>query len=92
MNKRSYFGVFIDDRHGQTFTMTEIQIGNFGKILAGDHRGQFVKVVYDPNETGGDFIHVGDDNKHLGWDSWVENLEHVTQYFEEAGWQIDWED
>lgn len=68
-----------------------IQIGKKGRIIDGDSAGHFVLIQDDAANTGGYLILTAKDlNFQDGFDEWVENLEMLKQYFEEAHWEIEW--
>jgi hypothetical protein len=49
-----------------------LPIGILGRILAGEERGRFVKVIYDKEHTGGFLILTGESRDfEKGYDNWV---------------------
>ncbi len=71
--------------------MSEIRVGVIGKILQGEEKGFFVKVIDDSDSTGGYLILTSEEKSFgSGFDGWVKNREDLEGYFREAGWKIDW--
>jgi hypothetical protein len=69
-----------------------VPIGEIGRIRSGKDEGCFVQVLDDDEESGGYVIHTAADptfTEHA-YDNWVENAVMVEQFFEEAGWDVDW--
>jgi hypothetical protein len=72
---------------------SEILIGRWGKIVAGENAGWYVFVEHDTKDTGGFFIYrcsepsLGAD---AGFDDWVEKKEQIAPFFGFAKWQIEW--
>jgi len=71
-----------------------IKIGITGKILAGRHKGWFIFVEDDSENTGGYLILVFNDsnrfNSSEGYDRWAEDQNTLSEMFKEAGWKIQW--
>lgn len=68
-----------------------LPIGRIGRIVAGRDAGFYVKIVDDKDSTGGFLIWTGGDPQFSqGHDNWVENLSQLQEFFQEAGWQIEW--
>ncbi|WP_077002995.1 hypothetical protein [Variovorax sp. KK3] len=69
----------------------EIKLGEIGKIVGGQELGHYVKVVDDGPNTGGFLVVTStDSDMQDGFDSWVEDMQTLQRFFEEAGWVIDW--
>jgi hypothetical protein len=81
---------------GELIEMAEmasnIPIDTVGPILEGKQAARFVEVIRDSCNTGGFLIFTYADASRApeAFDSWVEHLQDVVQYFREAGWRIDW--
>lgn len=70
----------------------EIRIGRVGKIMEGDEKGCFIKIMADAENTGGYLILTAEDKGFLrGFDNWVESYANLKRYFDESNWTIDWE-
>ena len=68
-----------------------IRVGKKGHIRKGKSAGWFVLVQDDSANTGGFLILTAKDiDFKEGFDGWVENTSFLEQYFQEAGWEIDW--
>jgi hypothetical protein len=68
-----------------------IRIGKKGRITKGTSAGWFVLVDDDSENTGGFLILTAKDiDFEDGFDNWVENMSSLEQYFQEAGWEIEW--
>lgn len=72
-----------------------IPIGSVGSITNSGRPGHAVCVADDSENTGGFIVHewwAGSTgpNKNGAFDSWVENLESLSQFFIESEWQIVW--
>lgn len=70
----------------------EIKLGRVGKIVEGEERGNYVKVVNDEVNTGGWFLVLVAKANDMrdGFDSWVENKQALQRFFDESKWVIDW--
>jgi hypothetical protein len=66
-----------------------IPINCRGTIMNGEYQGWTVYVQDDQENTGGYFILKTRENE--GYDDWVEK-KNLQRYFQESGWQVDWED
>jgi hypothetical protein len=73
--------------------MARIPIETLGKILAGEERDRYVKVMSDKEHTDGFLILTGEsrDLKN-GYDNWVENEAGLEKYFRESNWLVEWLD
>jgi hypothetical protein len=73
---------------------SEVLIGRWGKIIAGQHAGWYVLVEDDTaGSTGGFYIYrcsEPDMKAPEGFDDWLEKKEKITPFFEFAGWKIEW--
>jgi hypothetical protein len=71
---------------------SEILIGRWGKIVAGENVGFYVLVQDDTTgSTGGFYIFRGPRaSLDSCWDNWVEKRDGVDQFFRFAGWQVEW--
>jgi hypothetical protein len=68
----------------------DIRIGVIGRIVFGEDKGRYVKVVDDAEHTG--FLILTSDERSFitGFDDWVEDRPMLARYFQETGWQIEW--
>ena len=68
-----------------------VPITMVGKIIFGEERGRYVKIIDDGDNTGGYLILTASSPDFSdGYDNWVENHEALTGYFEESRWIVDW--
>lgn len=68
-----------------------IQINRLGKILQGDEKGYYIKIVDDLENTGGFLILTSPDlDMKKGFDNWVNDKESLKGYFMESNWIIEW--
>lgn len=68
-----------------------IKYDALGKILEGENKGWFIKIIDDTENTGGFYICEFDNAENgQGFDTWLENEEQVKGYFYESGWKIEW--
>lgn len=71
-----------------------MQVGVTGKILEGRHKGWFIFIQDDAENTGGYLILVFNNiNRFLsfeGFDRWAENQETLQEMFDSAQWKIQW--
>jgi hypothetical protein len=65
-------------------------IGQTGKIISGPNSGYSIEIQDDSKESGGYFIVGWQENPKDGFDYWVEKREYLDEFFEEAGWKIEW--
>jgi hypothetical protein len=69
----------------------DIQINKIGKIILGDDKNSFVKIIDDGENTGGYLILTSKTIFFTDcFDDWVENFESLKKYFEESNWEIHW--
>jgi len=73
-----------------------IPINIEGKLLNSEHTDHSVIVRSDAEATGGFLIYewwMGSTgpNEHGAFDNWVEDETELAAYFDEAGWQVDWD-
>ncbi len=73
---------------------TEILIGRWGKIAAGEHAGWYVMVEDDTaGSTGGLYVHRCSQptlKAPKGFDDWVGKREEIDPFFGFAKWEIEW--
>jgi hypothetical protein len=71
----------------------KIMIGKVGKIMAGDNKGGFVKIIDDHENTGGFLIFTSLSQRFQdSYDNWVQNKLDLERFFQEANWSIEWID
>lgn len=71
-----------------------IEIDRVGKIVQGDDVGCEINVTQATDGTGAYYVLMSDDfsdPKTDKYDSWVETLEDVKEYFKESKWVIEWQ-
>jgi hypothetical protein len=69
----------------------DIKVGAVGKIVAGDEAGSYVKVIDDTTNTGGYLVLTAvNPDMSDAFDSWVEDRESLSRYFEESRWAVTW--
>lgn len=68
-----------------------IKYDTLGKILEGENKGWFIKIIDDTENTGGFYIYEFESiEKEQGFDTWLENENQVKGYFYESEWKIEW--
>lgn len=71
-----------------------IKIGITGKILEGRHKGWYICVIDDFENTGGYLILVFNNLNRLdsseGYDRWAEDKNTLLEMFKSAEWKIQW--
>ena len=70
-----------------------IHIDRIGEVVKGDDLGIEIQVTQATDGTGAYYILMSDDcsdPKKDKFDSWVESLEDVEEYFKESNWVIEW--
>lgn len=68
-----------------------IQINRLGKILQGDEKGYYIKIIDDLDNTGSFLILTSPDiNMKKGFDNWVKDKRSLEGYFIESNWLIEW--
>lgn len=69
----------------------DIKIGVVGQIASGDEAGSYVKIVDDRSNTGGYLILTSKcPDMSDSFDSWAEDRESLSRYFEESLWDVTW--
>jgi len=71
-----------------------IHIDRVGKIIQGDDVGCEIQVTQATDGTGAYYILMSDDFSDSNtdkFDSWVETLNDVEEYFNESNWVIEWQ-
>ena len=71
-----------------------IYIDRIGKVIEGDDVGMEIQVTQATDGTEAYYILMSDDfidPKTDKFDSWVESLEDVEEYFKESNWVIEWQ-
>ena len=71
-----------------------IKLNKVGKITKGENAGQYIRIEYDPIETGGFYIYQSATKNFSGensFDSWVETKSEFESFFTESHWEIDWD-
>jgi len=71
--------------------MSTPQLNKTGRIIAGDDKDYYVRIICDKENTGG-YLILTSPNLDLssGFDNWVETEEALQKYIEESKWEIDW--
>jgi len=64
------------------------KIGKKGQISSGQYAGFFVRI--DSQNTRSCLILIWKDSPPEGYDYWVEKATDLEQFFQEAGWDIEW--
>lgn len=75
--------------------MHDIKINKHGTIIKGEQEGWDVYIEDDTFNTGGYLILVTPPKElkeSNGYDNWVENLESLEDYFQEAMWKVKWKE
>ena len=70
-----------------------IHIDRVGKVVEGDDIGTEIQVTKATDGTGAYYILMSDDFSDPNsdkYDSWVENIEDVEEFFKESNWVIEW--
>ncbi|OCG00865.1 hypothetical protein [Gilliamella sp. wkB112] len=68
-----------------------IQINRLGKILQGDEKGYYIKIIDDLDNTGSFLILTSPDiDMKKGFDNWVKDKRSLEGYFMESNWLIEW--
>jgi hypothetical protein len=68
-----------------------MRVGVVGKIVSGDERGAYVKIVDDSEDTGGYLILTSMyPDFRDGNDNWVENRDVLVRFLKESKWIIEW--
>lgn len=68
-----------------------IQINRLGKILQGDEKGYYIKIIDDLDNTGSFLILTSPDiDMKKGFDNWVKDKRSLERYFMESNWLIEW--
>jgi hypothetical protein len=66
------------------------QIRCKGRIKSGENAGFFVRIPDDSTNTGGYLVLLWKEDSPVGYDSSVETLADLEQFFRESAWEIDW--
>lgn len=68
-----------------------IQINRLGKILQGDEKGYYIKIIDDLDNTGSFLILTSPDiDMKKGFDNWVKDKRSLEGYFMESNWLFEW--
>jgi hypothetical protein len=72
-----------------------IPLGAQGRVTNSDSPIMHVLVEHDAKDTGGYFIYKWppgtDASGPCTFDDWVETAEDLQEYFEDAAWNIEWQ-
>jgi hypothetical protein len=71
-------------------TPPEIKTETYGRILQGEDAGWNVFIQDLGKGKGAYLISVKSPNNSDGYDRKVTNLDHLTAYFREANWKVEW--
>jgi hypothetical protein len=73
--------------------MTNIVLDKIGKVLKGDDKGCFIKIVKDTERTKGYYIFICKNKSFTDevFDYWLEKYDDIPQFFIESKWEIEWE-
>lgn len=73
--------------------MTNIVLDKIGKVLEGEDKGWFIKIVKDTERTRGYYVFFCKNKNFKGevFDNWLLNYDDLQQYFVEKKWEIEWE-
>ncbi|MEV8517365.1 hypothetical protein [Dactylosporangium sp. NPDC051484] len=73
-------------------TMLDIPLDRYGRVLAGENEGYFVRVCFDAEATRGYYIFLVDDieNPSDGGDYWAKDMDEVANLFLVSEWRIEW--
>ncbi|MBK8803302.1 MAG: hypothetical protein IPN71_14830 [Fibrobacteres bacterium] len=69
-----------------------LKFGPIGRFLGGERQDEKVQIEFDEFDTGGYYIFRWSDKDSSGrkYDDWVEDLESLIDYFQEAGSAVEW--
>lgn len=69
-----------------------VKINIIGKILQGDDKGSFIKILDDSKDTGGYLVLLSEQKTfETSFDDWLEDMSALKKYFQESKWVIAWE-
>ncbi|MFG0632825.1 hypothetical protein [Pseudomonas sp. xss_2] len=67
------------------------QLNKTGRIIAGNDKDYYIRIICDKENTGGYIILTSSSlDISSGFDNWVETEETLQKYIEESKWEIDW--
>jgi hypothetical protein len=70
-----------------------MEVGKVGFIKEGKHKGWHIKIQDDSENTGGFLVLYNQSptfSSDLGSDDWVENIEALSDYFDESKLKVEW--
>jgi hypothetical protein len=72
--------------------MSKIELERYGRVIAGENEGFFIRVHYDDKSTRGYYVYLVDniENPTDGGDYWAKDLEELDSLFQVSEWQVDW--
>ncbi len=70
-----------------------IELNRVGRIKEGDDCGQFIRVEFDPDDTGGYYI-LQSTSQNFDtpetYDAWIKSKSDLEAFFAESCWEIEW--
>ncbi|RKN33824.1 hypothetical protein D7044_08660 [Micromonospora musae] len=72
--------------------MPDIPLDRYGRILAGENEGYFIRIHFDAEVTHGYYVFLVDDidSPTDGGDYWVMDMAELANMFHGSEWRIEW--